>query len=605
MVYSSRKIFTGLLSDVWHKDKIVYVENLFFTISFVLFSGLSVYMTRLLLDYLAKPEATVQGFIPLVLIYFIGTGGFGFLASYFQHSAYARLSYLRLEQARLVLEKVHDVDYYHTEDTNFQSKLDHAMSAFSNNNSGFEGILQALYEFVPHMVLTVIFLVYLSTIHILIPFVIPLNAMALFLLKKKASDIYYESQDERNELRHQKYAIEQVSQDAAFGKDLRMYSLVGLMRGEINRRLDLLLTVIKRERHRSNRYLLLGTVTIFLSEAAIYFLLVRHFLNDGDLAGLVMVFSLLTRLNHSLDSIQRYVTIFFNNMPIIRDYLSFLDTDYGHTERRGEHFTESPEIEFRNVSFAYPGSDQEVLKDVSFTLHSGEKIGIVGTNGAGKTTLIKLMLSFYPLTKGEILIDGRPVQDFASGDLYDLFNVVFQENILYGFSVEENIAMVDQAIDEERVLQALEDVGMKDQVLALNHGLKQPVLKVLDEEGVEFSGGEKQKLCLARALYKGGEVMILDEPTSALDALNEAKVYENYQQMVAGKTAVFVSHRLASTGFCDRILFFAEGRLLEAGTHEELMALEGRYYEMFRIQSKYYRDEEDIDVSCVEAFLGA
>ena len=210
------------------------------------------------------------------------------------------------------------------------------------------------------------------------------------------------------------------------------------------------------------------------------------------------------------------------------------------------------------------------------------------------------MLGFYPLSKGEILIGGKSVKDYASGDLYDLYNVVFQENILYGFNIVENIAMTDADIDEEKVLWALDEVEMKEKVLGYKHGLKQPVLKVVDEEGVEFSGGEKQKLCIARALYKGGEIMILDEPTSALDAVNEAKVYENYNKMIKDKTAIFISHRLASTRFCHRIFFFDQGKLLEAGTHDELMDLEGRYYDMFMVQSKYYREEEE-HVSRTEA----
>ena len=600
MAYSSRALLKMLLKDVWKEDKVVYVENFLYTLFFVFYSGLSVFVTKLILDYLGRADASVVGFVKMILLYLLVAGISGFLFNYFGHSSYARMTYLRLEQGNRVLEKLHGVDYYHTEDTSFQAKLQHALEAFSGNNQGFEGILQAIYSMVPHLVLAGVFLAYLSKISVFIVVAILVNSYLLFRLKKKASEVYYESQDERNQLSRQRNSIERVAQDAAFGKDLRMYSMVHLMQKEITSRLDLILGVMKKERRRSNRWLLPGVITVMASEAVVYGLLLKNFFDGGSIGQLVMVFTLMTRLAVSLEMIQMKITTFYENLSTIRDYLSFVETDYGEVERRGEFIQETPSIEFKNVSFSYPGSDNEVLKDVSFTLRPGERIGIVGTNGAGKTTLIKLMLGFYPLSKGEILIGGKSVKDYASGDLYDLYNVVFQENILYGFNIAENIAMTDADIDEEKVLWALDEVEMKEKVLGYKHGLKQPVLKVVDEEGVEFSGGEKQKLCIARALYKGGEIMILDEPTSALDAVNEAKVYENYNKMIKDKTAIFISHRLASTRFCHRIFFFDQGKLLEAGTHDELMDLEGRYYDMFMVQSKYYREEEE-HVSRTEA----
>lgn len=600
MTYSSRALLKMLLKDVWREDKVVYLENVLYTLFFVFYSGLSVFITKLILDYLGGADASVEGFMKMILLYLLVAGISGFLFNYFGHSSYARMTYLRLEQGSRVLKKLHGVDYYHTEDTSFQGKLQHALEAFSGNNQGFEGILQAIYNAVPHLMLTVLFLAYLSQISILIVVAILVNSYLLFRLKKKASEVYYESQDERNQLSRQRRSIERVAQDAEFGKDLRMYSMVHLMQNEITSRLDLILDVMKKERRRSNRWLLPGVITVTASDIVVYGLLLKNFFDGGSIGQLVMVFTLMTRLRVSLETIQMQITTFYENLSTIRDYLSFVETDYGEVERKGELIQETPSIEFKNVSFSYPGSDKEVLQDVSFTLRPGERIGIVGTNGAGKTTLIKLMLGFYPLSKGEILIGGKSVKDYASGDLYDLYNVVFQENILYGFNIAENIAMTDENIDEEKVLWALDEVEMKEKVLSYKHGLQQPVLKVVDEEGVEFSGGEKQKLCIARALYKGGEIMILDEPTSALDAVNEAKVYENYNKMVKDKTAIFISHRLASTRFCHRIFFFDQGRLLEAGTHDDLMELEGRYYDMFMVQSKYYREEEE-HVSRTEA----
>jgi len=268
-----------------------------------------------------------------------------------------------------------------------------------------------------------------------------------------------------------------------------------------------------------------------------------------------------------------------------------MNKDFG--EKGGERKAikgDTLEIEFKNVSFKYPNTDKYIFKNLNLKINKGEKLAIVGVNGAGKSTLVKLMTGLFDVTEGEILINGIPIKEFNKKELYSMFSVVFQDVNVLAYTIAENVACTSENIDEKKVMDSLNKVGLGEKVRSFEKGINQMMLKIIDEKGTEFSGGESQKLAIARALYKDGNMVILDEPTAALDALAEAEVYENFNQLVRGKTAVFVSHRLASTKFCDHIALFDKDGLKEYGSHEELMKKRGSYYNMFVIQGKYYNE---------------
>ncbi|MBR5868534.1 MAG: ABC transporter ATP-binding protein, partial [Clostridia bacterium] len=249
-------------------------------------------------------------------------------------------------------------------------------------------------------------------------------------------------------------------------------------------------------------------------------------------------------------------------------------------------------VEFRNVTFSYPGS-APVLQDFSLSIASGEKIALVGVNGAGKTTIVKLLCGFYRPDSGEILLNGISIQNYRKKDLYSLFSAVFQDIFILPFTLAENISMVtlDQT-DMPRVETCLRQVGLWDTIAAYPEGPRSFMLKeVMD--GIVLSGGQNQKLLMARALYKDAPFLILDEPTAALDPIAESETYQQFHTLTGNKTALYISHRLASTRFCDRIVFLSDGVAAEVGTHEELMSLGGAYAEMFDIQSHYYKEEGD------------
>lgn len=252
-------------------------------------------------------------------------------------------------------------------------------------------------------------------------------------------------------------------------------------------------------------------------------------------------------------------------------------------------FGEVRSIEFSNVFFTYPASDTETIRNMSFKVNKGENIAIVGENGAGKTTAIKLLCGLYYPSEGDILINGRSSKEFSSDSYFDLFSAVFQDYCFMPMTIAENIT-AEQSYDKERLFAAFDKAGVTDKINSLSEKENTLMVKDVYKNAADFSGGEKQKLLLAKAVYKNAPVLILDEPTAALDPISENELYLKYNELTEDKISFFISHRLSSTRFCDRILFIKDGAVAESGTHEELMAKKGAYYRMYQTQSMYYRE---------------
>jgi|LSQX01.2.fsa_nt_gb ABC-type multidrug transport system fused ATPase/permease subunit len=247
-------------------------------------------------------------------------------------------------------------------------------------------------------------------------------------------------------------------------------------------------------------------------------------------------------------------------------------------------------IEFCHVSFCYGESEGDVISDLNLKIKAGEKLAIVCVNGAGKTTLVKLLCGLYRPRLGEIKINSVNIGQMDRDTLYDLFSAVFQEPLMLPFSIAENVSLkLSEETDRAKVLGALNASGLGGYVEKLPKGIDSPMLKVMEEEGVVLSGGQQQMLLLARALYKDAPILLLDEPTVALDPIAESDMYEKYHALTSGKTAVYISHRLGSTRFCDKIVYLNEGNIAEEGSHEELMRRNGEYARVFEIQSHYYQ----------------
>lgn len=279
------------------------------------------------------------------------------------------------------------------------------------------------------------------------------------------------------------------------------------------------------------------------------------------------------------------------------DFRSFMDIPEPDQAAETVPVPQAEQYEFRfeDVSFRYRGQEEYALRHVNLTLHAGERLAVVGLNGAGKTTFIKLLLRLYDVTEGRILLNGTDIRSFDRKDYFRLFAPAFQDVTVFAFPMCENVSMQDPAHTNPEAAEAvLRSAGLGQKIDALEHGVSTELLKVLYDDGIDLSGGERQKLALARALYKDASIVVLDEPTAALDALAEYQLYQKFDGMIGGKTAVYISHRLSSTRFCDRVAMFAKGELVELGTHEVLLKQGGAYAEMFRVQSQYYVEDREL-----------
>lgn len=278
-----------------------------------------------------------------------------------------------------------------------------------------------------------------------------------------------------------------------------------------------------------------------------------------------------------------------SNIGYVRDYLEMPEkTNRGEGKplpRNGF------EIEFKNVSYTYFGAEKPTIDGLSFKIKKGEKLALVGLNGAGKTTVVKLLCGLYDPTGGEILLNGVPVNEYNREEYFTLFSAVFQDISIFSGTVEENVTGAENC-DREKFIRCMRNSGIYEKIESLQSKEKSHLVRGTYDDAIELSGGETQKLALAKALYKNAPMLILDEPTAALDPIAEQEMYLNYTKFAEGKSSVFISHRLASTRFCDRIILLADGKISECGTHTELMKLNGKYAELFNIQSSYYNDEK-------------
>lgn len=305
---------------------------------------------------------------------------------------------------------------------------------------------------------------------------------------------------------------------------------------------------------------------------------------------ILLLYAAATMVIEALSNIAQIITDLRNNNEHLIKYFRYMDLPEACSDLSDGHALALKELEIRNVSFRYPESDAYVLKDINLKLHAGDKLAIVGENGSGKTTLIKLICKLYQPSEGKILLNGTDIADIPLEKYIGCIATVFQDFSLFPFSLGENVA-ASRDYDGTRVEKALTKARLDDKILQLKDGIRQSIFSAFDENGTDLSGGEQQKVAIARAIYKDAELMVLDEPTAALDPYAEYEIYKNFREITESKTLISISHRLSSCRMCDRILVLDEGKVVQEGSHEELVNdLDGKYYALWSAQAQYYSD---------------
>lgn len=378
------------------------------------------------------------------------------------------------------------------------------------------------------------------------------------------------------------------------GKDMRLYKMMNWFEEVFN---NLISTVTFWKKAECKRIFLadaLAALITFVRDGVAYTILLIKVFNHGmSPADFVFYFTLITQYSNCILGCFKALTDLKRAQIQISDLRLFLDLPDKSNRGEGRSLlNKAPQIKFENVSFRYNGANKDTIKNINFTIEPGEKIALVGINGAGKTTIVKLMCNLYTPTKGQILINSSPISEYNRDELFSIISAVFQDVYMLPMSIENNISMSEKSLtDKNKLMQTLNLSDLLEKVQSLPHAENTLLIKTINNDAIDLSGGEKQKLALARAIYKQGKIIILDEPTAALDPIAESKQYLNYAKLTEDCTSIYISHRLASTRFCDRIFFLQNGIITEEGTHDYLMEQDGDYAEMFNIQSQYYQEE--------------
>lgn len=381
--------------------------------------------------------------------------------------------------------------------------------------------------------------------------------------------------------------------DFRYGKDIRLYDSKDMMVDKWRFFTESFHQENKKIADRQLPLQLIINIFQTLHDVAAYFYLgLLAILGRITIATYIQMGTATSNFTGSLKNIVFLMQDIVKKANYANEYVTFME--YPPAMSKGaKHVKEGEHVfEFCNVSFSYPGSEVKVLRDVNLVIHAGEHLSVVGLNGAGKTTIVKLLCRLYDPDHGEILMDGINIKEYNYGEYMKVFSPVFQDFKLFAFTIMENLLLKDTRDigSEEAIAQeTLKKVGMNEKVESFKNGINTMLFKQFEEDGIEPSGGEQQKLAIARALIKDAPVVILDEPTAALDPLAEYEIYKNFEELVKGKTAIYISHRLSSCQFCDRIAVFSEGKVKEYGTHAELVnKSNGIYAKMFAAQAQYY-----------------
>ncbi len=589
--YNLWQMIYYMIKIAWKVRKTVLINCLITAFFFVVASFTELMFVPAILNQVESAIEIVK-LIKLIIFFTLALTLINGLNSYLSiQPLFARVE-VRICIVNMINMKFSKTSFPNTENPKVTEILEKSKQIVSNNTDSAEVIWTTLTDFIKNLFGFSIYLIVLSTLNTFLINIVLVTTIVGFLFTKRINEWAHQNRDMEEAYIKKMSYISREAENLSLAKDVRIYGMKTWMDDVYRSTLNLYHAFIYK---RESIYLLANGVDVILTvlrNGIAYFYLLNLVINSSLPASeFILYFNAISGFTTWITGILSSLLKLHQqclDLSIVREFVELSEPfrfEGGIEIPKENEYT----IELKNVTYYYSGFEKPTIENMNLIIKPKEKLAVVGLNGAGKTTLVKLICGFYDPTEGEVLLNGVDIRKFNRQDYYALLSAVFQQFSVLDVSIAENVAQTID-YDEERVLKCLELAGLSEKVNSFENQHLTHIGKNVYEDSIELSGGQTQRLMLARALYKQAPIIVLDEPTAALDPIAENDIYLKYNEMTKNCTSIFISHRLASTRFCDRILFLENGAITEMGTHEELIKLNQKYADLFNVQSKYYKE---------------
>lgn len=585
----------GMLSNVWFMMKLAWTAGEKKVLFLCLMSAVLAVMSNLLNLYVSptilsalERHVSISELFGTIAGFVLGMMLVSAAVRYVQiNTLFGRIT-LRSYIINLVNQKACKTSYPNVDDKNFTNLLTKSQECTCSNDRAAEAIWETLTELLTNIFGFVFYVWLLGSVKPVLIFVIMATTILSYFVTHYVNGYGYRHREEEavytKQLRYNVYCADNIG----VAKDIRIFGLRSWIDELYKKTFGVYMTFHRKEQ---GIYVLANaadTLMVFLRNGIAYVYLIGLVLNSGvEVSEFLLLFSAVSGFAQWVSGILgSFAQLHVQSLDIstVRECLNYKEVFlFEEGKPLKAQADKEYEIRLEHVSFCYPEAEKDTLTDIDLTIKPGEKIAIVGLNGAGKTTLVKLICGFLNPTKGRVLLNGVDICTYNRNDYYKMFSAVFQTFSLLASTVAVNVAQTEKDIDMQRVKDCIEKAGLQNKIESLKDGYETRLVREVYEDAMLFSGGETQRLMLARALYKDASFVVLDEPTAALDPIAEADMYQKYNEMTTGKSSVYISHRLASTRFCDRIILIENGRICEEGTHSQLLDQGGKYAELYEV----------------------
>lgn len=561
---------------------------------------LSVYLPKVIIEEITN-GSTASKLLFVVLVFTLSIAVISCFQHFIDKIIYNHKLKMNSYYIRKIANKGMSTDYYHQENEHFRKLQSESFGVCNGHDSSITQVYGTCVALISSALGLTVYLSLLIRLKVFIVLLIVAFTVLSYFMNKRNVKWIADNNKEKIGYQQKINYISRITGDAKYGKDIRLYNIPVWIESIYHSNIKGLSSWYRRYMTKIFKTTIFNNSISLLRDGVVYAYLLYITLSGAiSVSDFVLYLGLIMGFSGWLGGIFGHINS-FNMINISINYLrTFLEYPDTYKRTGGISFCEISTvpklIELKNVNYRYEGANDDTLKNINLTIDPSEHLAIVGLNGAGKTTLVKLICGLCEPTSGVILYDGIDIKEYNRIEYYKLFSAMFQQFSLLPVTIEEIVAeSVTGNIDSQKVEYCLKQAGLWEKINTLENKIKSNYSKTIYDDGVEFSGGEIQKLVLSRALYKNSPIMILDEPTAALDPISENRLYMNYSSLMDGKTTIFISHRLASTRFCNRILLIDNGSICEEGTHESLIAAKGKYYSMFEAQAKYYRENRNCE----------